>query len=578
MNNQIGKPVQWPVNSLSLLCGLVVCTAILMLGIDIWFRNEAGAHLIWFRNHPGFWQVLDYPGMISHYRPVAFLMLSVVYHLFGPNALPFVITNFIGFLLTMVWFYLLIRHESGDTVAYISIVALLPFFNHVLYHPFNALHGIFYSWDVGWFCLALYLFIKGMEAPNHRVKYLVWAAVVSLIALGTHAFSGLTLAIVFVIYLSYHTKLLKKSPWIAVLGIVIPIALVAMIPFLEPYGEKLLKAGPPLLPRITDRFSLIARIVIISYTAPPLVGGTVQTVIHCLSKKRPVSPLWAIASGVVAYGLIVLIAAPIIRIILLFFLIILLVIIILKIREYRIFALMGLLGIAHYFLVRGESSNYLRFLVFGITPIMVFGLVKAGESLLLRLKLPVPAHKSQSKWILVLTVLALFSIGLGLFDVPGFRSPVQKIRYLVHLSQTFHDVLYDGTKLIPQNARGYFFSGRSREEEIATMYTRAHLFNLQPAKSFEYHHYFDLVGRQDIKFKNVESGVSLSPGETIYIFAFNIFEILWTQTKFPTAKAIYHIQKGRAEAAIYSLSAPEHSSLNLLEPFLIPPSGELSFR
>ena len=578
MTNQTEKPVQLPVNPWSLLCGLVVCTAILLLGVDIWFRNEAGAHLMWFRNHPGFWQVLNYPGMIAHYRPVAFLMLSVVYHLFGPNALPFVITNFIGFLLTMVWFYLLIRHESGDTVAYISVVALLPFFNHVLYHPFNALHGIFYSWDVGWFCLALYLFIRGMEAPHHRVKYLAWAAVVSLIALGTHAFSGLTLAVVILIYLCYHTQFLKKSPWITALGIVIPLTLVAIIPLLEPFGGEMLKTGPPFITRIIDRSVLVARIMFVSYTAPFLVGGTVYLVKHFISKKRPVSPLWAIASGVVAYGLIMLIPATMAQIFLLFLVIILLAIIVLKIPEYRIFALMGLLGIVHYFLVRGESSNYLRFLVFGITPIMVFGLIKAGEGLLLSVKLPIPTNKSQSKWVVALTVLALVGIGLGLLDVPGFRSPVRKIRYLVYLSQTFHHTIFDGTKQIPPNATGYYYAGRSREEEIATMYTRAHLFNLQPAKSYEYQHYFALVNRQDIKFKYIESGVTLSPGETIYIFAFNIFEILWTQTKFPTAQMIYHIQKGRAEAAIYSLSAPEHSSLNLLEPSSLLPIGDLSLR
>ena len=100
-----------PVNLLPLFCGLIVCTATLMLGVDIWFRNEAGAHLMWLRNHPGFWQVLKYPSMIAHYRPVAFLMISAIYHLFGPVALPFIIANFIGFLLTLVWFYMLVRHE-----------------------------------------------------------------------------------------------------------------------------------------------------------------------------------------------------------------------------------------------------------------------------------------------------------------------------------------------------------------------------------------------------------------------------------------------------------------------------------
>lgn len=564
-----------PVNLLPLFCGLIVCTATLMLGVDMWFRNEAGTHLMWLRTHPGFWQVLKYPSMIAHYRPIAFLMISAIYHLFGPVALPFIIANFIGFLLTLVWFYMLVRHESGDTVAYFSVMILFPLFNHVLYHPFNALHGIFYSWDVGWFCLALYLFIRGIESPEHRARLLVWSAVVSLIALGTHAFAGLTLAIVFAFYLIFHPRFLKRSRWITAMGIVLPILLIAIIPFLEPHGRQLLETDQPFLSKITDRFSLIARILIIPYTAPLLLGGTVQTTVHFLSRHRRASFLWGIASGTAAFGLISLIPPVIAQLILLFLSILLLIVIVWKVSEYRIFALIGLLGIVHYFLVRGESSSYLRFLIFGITPIMVFGLVKTGESLLLRFKLPLPSHKSQSKWIVALTVLALIGIGLGLLDVPGFRSPVRKIRYLVHLSQTFHDTLFEGTKLIPQNAKTYYYQGRTRAEEIATLYTRAHLFNLQPAKCTEYYHYFALADRQDLKFKYAERGVAFSPGDPSYIFAFNVFEILWSQTKFPAAHMIYHVQKGNAEAAIYELATLKPSESR--KPALQLPLGKPPF-
>jgi hypothetical protein len=564
-----------PVNLLPLFCGLIVCTATLMLGVDMWFRNEAGTHLMWLRNHPGFWQVLKYPSMIAHYRPVAFLMISVIYHLFGPVALPFIIANFIGFLLTLVWFYMLVRHESGDTVAYFSVMILFPLFNHVLYHPFNALHGIFYSWDVGWFCLALYLFIRGIESPEHRARLLVWSAVISLIALGTHAFAGLTLAVIFAFYLVFHTRFLKPSPWISAMGIVLPILLIAIIPLLEPQGQRLLESGQPLAVWITNRFNLIARILIVPRIAPLLIGGVVQTAAHFLSKNRPASPLWAIASGAATFGLISLIPLIIAQLILLFLLIALLIVMVWRISGYRIFALMGLLGIVHYFLVRGESSNYLRFLIFGITPIMVFGLVKTSESLLLRFKLPLPSHKSQSKGIVALTVLALIGIGLGLLDVHGFRSPVRKIRYLVDLSQTFHFALFEGTKLLPQDARAYYYMGRSRAEEIATLYTRAHLLNLQPAKCTEYYHYFALADRQDLKFKYVERGIAFSPRDPAYIFAFNVYEILWTQTKFPTARMIYRIQKGNAEAAIYELTVPKTSEsrkTDLTLPLGNPPS------
>ena len=70
------KTNQQPFQYLPLLCALLVTWAILVLGVDIWFRNEAGTHLRWFQEHPGFWEVLKFPGFINHYRPVSFLMLS----------------------------------------------------------------------------------------------------------------------------------------------------------------------------------------------------------------------------------------------------------------------------------------------------------------------------------------------------------------------------------------------------------------------------------------------------------------------------------------------------------------------
>ena len=191
---------------------------------------------------------------------------------------------------------------------------------------------------------------------------------------------------------------------------------------------------------------------------------------------------------------------------------------------------------------------------------------------MLRFKLPLPSAKSQSKWIIGLTVLVLISIGLGLLDVPGFRSPVQKIRYLVHLSQTFHNTLFEGIKLIPPNARTYYYQGRTRAEEISTLYTRAHLLNLQPAKCSDYHHYFDLVNRLDLKPHYAERGIAFSPGDPAFIFAFNVYEILWTQTKFPAARMIYHVQKGNAEAAIYELTAPKLSESR--KPVLTLPLGK----
>ena len=313
--------------------------------------------------------------------------------------------------------------KSGDIVAYFSVMILFPLFNHVLYHPFNALHGIFYSWDVGWFCLALYLFIRGIEASElSQTAGLVSGGFIDCFGNPrVRRFDfGSCLCLLFGLpYSIPETKSMDFGNGNSVR----PILLIVIIQILEPHGQDFFKSGPPFLERIIDRFSLIARIVIVPHVAPLLIGGVLQTTAHFMSKQRPASSLWAIASGVVTFGMISLFPA-IAQPLLLFLLIVLSIVITWKISEFRIFSLLGLLGIMHYFLVKG-GSRYLRFLIFGITPIMVFGLVKAGESLLLRFKLPLPSAKSQSKWIIGLTVLVLISIGLGLLDVPGFRSPVQ---------------------------------------------------------------------------------------------------------------------------------------------------------
>ncbi|KPL07725.1 hypothetical protein AMJ86_03205 [bacterium SM23_57] len=560
-----------PKNLLPLACALVVCVAILVLGIDIWFRNEAGTHLLWFKNHPGFWDVLKYPGMIQHYRPVSFLMLSVIYHLFGPVALPFVLANYIGFLLTLVFFYVLVHHEIGDTVAYFSVMALFPLFYHVLYYPFNALHGIFYSWDVGWFCLALYLFMRSMENKEQRFRYLTLSALVSLIALGTHGFAGLTLAVIMAVYVVTRVAHLTKNPWIMIVGICVPVICLALIPLLEPMSGQLLKSGAPLFPYMSTRISLMAKILMRPHIVPLIFGGIVQTIVYHLAKKRPASPLWGIAAAIIAFGLLHLMHRNIAQVILVAGMPLSFLVMVLRIPNCRIFALMGLMGMVHYFMVRGESSNYLRYLIFGLSPIIVFGLLKIGEALLLRLKLPLPNKQSLQGWAVVLTILTLAGIGLGVMDVPGVKVPVNKIRFLCHLSQTFQSILLEGMEKIPQDAEVYVFLGsvpeddasataRTQAREIATMYTRAHLYKLQPAKSYEYISYLSLIDRGDLSFRGIDRGHKLEPGEIIYMVAFNIYELMRIRTKFPAAQIVYMAKRGRAEAAIFQYTAPKDTS------------------
>jgi hypothetical protein len=560
--------------NLPLLCALIASAAILALGGDIWFRNEAGTHLLWFRNHPGFWDVLKYPWMIQHFRPVAFLMLSIIYHLFGPAALPFILANFLGFLFTLFCFHLLIRYRLGDTVAYFSLMALFPLFYHVLYYPFNALHGIFYSWDVGWFCLAFYYFQRSLEGGEKRITHLILTVLFALIALGTHGFSGLTLAIVIGAYIVFRYKNFAQNRWLLAVAIAIPIFCLALIPILEPMGGQVLKTGAPLFPRVLQRYGLIARIIMFPRLAPIIIGGLTQTIVY-YSRKRKASLFWGLSAAVIAFAIQQVIPSGTAQIALLTLVVVFLLFIVAKIGDFRVFALMGLLGFLHYFLIRGESSNYLRFLVFGITPIIVFGVLKIGEGILSALRRPLPTAKSLPTWSVVLTGLTLLGIGLGIMDVPGFRGPMRKIRYLCHLSQNFHDVVFLGTELLPEQSRIFIYLGdvpadgrsssnRVQAHDIATMYTRAHLYNLRPAKVNEYRSYFYLAGRTDLRSKIIEHGMELSPGETVYIMAFNIYEVLRTRTKFPTAELLYYVRRGRAEAAIFQLNVPPaHSSLDI---------------
>ncbi len=520
----------------------------------------------WFQDHPGFWEVFRFPGLINHYRPVSFLMLSVINQLFGQAALPFILANFIGFLFTLVCYYLLIRQNTDDTVAYFSLMALFPLFYHILYYPYNALHGIFYSWDVGWFCLALYWYIRSIRNPDHRVRDLVLSVIFSLIALGTHVFAGMTLAAVMFAFFVFRFRKFVNSRWMITLGITVPVLCVILIPVLEPKGGNIFSSGTPLLLHFWDRIGLMARIIMFPRVAIIIFAGIVQLIVHRLANGRFTSPLWAIGAGLVVIGIMTFIPVMTAQMVLLILLVVLLSFVLIFVPYYRIFALTALLGLIHYMLVRGESSNYLRFFIFGITPITVFGLLTAGKNLLTRLRIPHPRKSHLSLWVVVFTVLTIGGIVMGMMDVPKVRIPVRKIRYLCHLSQTFHGMIFEGTEFIPKNGQIYFFKGhtpnkarelqaltRTQAQEIATLYTRAHLYNLRPAKSYEYMSYFALTGRTDLQFGFIESGVILYPNQPVYLYAFNIYEVLRVRTKFPKANMIYHVQQGQAEAAIFKL-------------------------
>ncbi len=545
---------------------MLVVWAILVLGVDIWFRNEAGTHLRWFQNHPGFWEALKFPGIINHYRPVSFLMLSVINQLFGQAALPFILANFIGFLFTLVCYYMLVRQNTNDTVAYFSLMALFPLFNHILYYPFNALHGIFYSWDVGWFCLAFYWFITGFRDPDHRGRDLLLTVIFALIALGTHAFAGLTLAVMMLAFLVFHLRMFAKNAWMMVVGISVPLLFVVLISLMEPSGEKILSPETSLMQYIGGRIELMGRIIMFPRIAPLIFAGIVQLIVYRIANGRFTSPLWAIAAGILVVAIMTAVPISVAQVMLLILMVMLLVFVLFFVPYYRIFALMALLGLVHYMLVRGESSNYLRFFIFGITPLIISGLFITGKNILTFFKIPRPKESQLSSWALVFTVLIIGGVVMGTMDVPTVRIPVRKIRYLVHLSQTFHGMIFDGTEYVPKNGRIYFFKGhtlnkerelqaltRTQAQEIATLYTRAHLYNLRPAKSYEYLSYFALTGRTDLQFGFIESGVILYPNQPVYLYAFNIYEVLRVRTKFPKANMIYHVQQGQAEAAIFKL-------------------------
>ena len=549
---------------LPLIYALVVSASILLLGVDIWFRNESGTHVLWFQNHPGFWDALKYPGMIHHYRPVAFLMLSVIYHLFGPAALPFILANFIGFLLTLTFFYIFVRSQTGETVAYFSVMALFPLFYHILYYPYNALHGIFYSWDVGWFFLTIFLFLRGVESTHKRNTFLFWTTFFALIAIGTHAFCGLTLAAVIIVYLIFNFPAVVQNRTASVIGMGISILCLGLIPVLEPGGGKLLQSDTTLFRYVSDRSELLARILMVSRIAPILFGGMIQTIAGSFARKHSASPLWAIVPAVLVLGLLKLLPQPTTQMALLLCLAALLIFIIARIPTLRIFALIALMGIVHYYLIKSESSNYLRFLIFGITPIIVIGMLKLGEGLLAWIKIPSPSIRLLPRFAAALTALILIAIGLGLMNVPIARSPVQNIRYLSHLSQTFRDALFLGSKQIPNASQVYFFRGSANDEaskfsriqvkDKSALYKKEHLYNLRPAKYYEYDNYFAIAGRADLQFHCVEDGINLAPNESAYLFAFNSDEIKQVKSQYPTAELIFQSQRGKAKAAIFKLN------------------------
>ena len=159
---------------------------------------------------------------------------------------------------------------------------------------------------------------------------------------------------------------------------------------------------------------------------------------------------------------------------------------------------------------------------------------------------------------------------MGILEVPKIREPVRKIRYLCHLSQTFRGIIFQGTERIPESSQVYFYLGHDPEEgaespdytrtqarEKSALYTRSHLNKLRPAQAYEYLSYFAFAGRADLQLGYIEEGIPPHPGQSIYLFAFNIYEVKRVRIEFPAALMIFHVQQGRAQAAIFELPAQE---------------------
>jgi hypothetical protein len=227
-------------------------------------------------------------------------------------------------------------------------------------------------------------------------------------------------------------------------------------------------------------------------------------------------------------------------------------------RAHWFLAVWAFIGVLLFLATPEKNASYTRHLV--VPCVLLAAVSLAQMAAMVFAALPAVRRlvfgRGRLEWLsfAATAAFALLIAAAARFPIPGLASRIQQVRYVGDLGLAFRDVLSSGLRTVPQQGEIAFFAGRSREDEMRSLYGADYFARLQPAKDEHYDDFVAMLGRRDVRVQLVdpESG---TPPAGVPLVAVNGWELQRAAELCRTAP-LARVQRGRAEAAVFRTPSP----------------------
>jgi len=577
------------------LLAIILQSALLpLLGVPIWFRNEAPYHYLYCREIGLLDSWKTYTPAIN--RPVVRFVEWVECQAFGANASLYVLFNGLLFVLFTIVLARLAASLFGRVAGWLTVLALLATSSLVFYPIYNAIHGVEYPLELLLATGAVALLHAALRGDARR-----FAAGVAcgLLAVFTHSMSLAVLPAVLVAAVALAPErpaLFGPRGRLAIL-VLAPCALLLM-PLVQSSGAPggiLAQGGPAGSIRfaLAQAAALDAQAMRAPFgtiflwgalflamggaaarpagsrapvgggapdaVAPPGAGGRSGAVPPPGAAGRPnaVAPrrMLLLAALALAAAVAVSLVGPSVRCARLALLLAALAAAAARDRRLAFLVTWAFAGAGLFLLTPERNASYYRHLA--VPAAVLLGGAFAGMLEATGRALPLaPALRRAITLPRAALAAALLSaavlVAARAVPVPILSARIADIDYVKDLSFAFRDLVAHVAREAAPGDTILMYRGPTREEESRELYGTSYMERLQPSKFPYYEWYFRLLGREDIRVAAVEDRATdperLRGRRLLAVNAWEIERTIVERGVRPEAE----FRRGRARAAIFA--------------------------
>ncbi len=549
---------------LIILLALIPYVIIPIMGSKLYFRHDDASLLLWskefnqpalqaFSTNPEVNHYAEYRGMESYWRPVTYLYIKALWHIFGTDPAPYFIIAGLFFLASIYFFFKIVEEETDVFSAVLASIFYLVAFSPGLYNIFRI--GV----PVGYFFQLVFLYFL-----YRFLKRSSWLSLAGLLLFFLPAMMRQTSALLILAFLlAAIIQDWKKKPLLSVRNITAALIFIAGI-YLLKFTALVGKGGIfELLPDLKaawsffwERYRFYGGLLSTGLTGLIVLlffgGRALSQILGRIGKnKRLFSSGWLLLLLVPASAVFFIklpVVAP-------YWLIVCFVFLLIIDGPCRLFYFWAGISLGAFCTTSYYHQGYILEAAFPLAALM--GLT--GREWLGRLLPPLRAWAASRKRLAILILLPVAA--LLVFLMVRYRRAItektQTATIFVHNNQTFADLMDYLTREQPDSTWILEF----REEDIGTdvrrhfsSEKRARITKIMDIK--DKRNMLQVLGRGDLRIIPANLYGDPRLPHDIYFIALNSFERSLAEERYPLI-LVRGFKAGRESAAIYRFSRAE---------------------